>query len=183
MEPFQLLFEHKGEKIEASIEPWLIDAIITFKFNGGFFYFGTLKAWTKEKEEIRRVLRYTEKYETKVTLTDNNNYNSTFKYKNGELIEARTEVRQLITDDYVTINPKRAFAFWTSLADALRTNPKTPERFKNNLEEITQIKSLDDYIESLSKEKRQTPEELFNEEYLRSEMPDKADHYLNKNHF
>jgi hypothetical protein len=178
MEPYYLTFEHKGEKNGASIEPWMVDATITFEFDGGFFHFGSLNAWTKEEVKMYNSL-WDVKHDIAVKLTDNNDFNSYFRYKNGELIDAKTDVWRLITDPLLTINPKRAFAFWISFAEALKANPKTPERFRKNLEAVSQIKTLEAYIEKMGKEKGQSPEELFNENYLRHELPDIADHYLN----
>jgi hypothetical protein len=182
MEPYHLLFEHKGEKIEASVEPWIFRAI-TADFQSGFFTYCCLSAWTKKEAETHSKTFGSIKYETSVLLTDKYDFHSNFEYKNGELMVAGTEVWKLLIDEPVTINPKRAFAFWTSLAAALRANPETPEQVKKNLEEIAQITSLDAYIEKISKEKKQTPEELFNEEYLIREMPDLVEDYLNPKYF
>jgi hypothetical protein len=172
-----LLFEHKGEKIGAFIS--ISYRSMSFEFQDDFFRSGNLVAFSRIEIGRLSKLQGYDVDSTAIDLLDKNGFWSHFRYNNGNYALREASTRK----DGIEINPKRAFAFWTSLSTALISNPRTPKPFKSNLEQVAHISSLDFYIEQLAQKRNQKPEEIFNNDYLRREMQAIAQDYLNPKYF
>lgn len=120
---------------------------IGLKFQDLFYEAGDLIMRSPEEAAADSRRQGFTAYETVVNLTDKNRFSTTIQYNSGRLVGCNTRTTQL-----TAINPKRAVQFWLELSKALRENPETPDKIRQNLERIKHI-TLEDCLRFVRQDK------------------------------